>query len=80
LNPLQLFATIKKNMIEEKGENIGSGSTTVPDVTTNERVLLKFEFQLREEILPAKRILENKLNEMVKRKGREKWSSQFQKL
>jgi hypothetical protein len=67
-------------MIEEKGENIGSGSTTVPDVTTNERVLLKFEFQLREEILPAKRILENKLNEMVKRKGREKWSSQFQKL
>jgi hypothetical protein len=77
---LETFATIKKKMIEEKGDNISSGSTAMMDATSNDHRLLKFETQLREEILPAELTLDNKVKYMVKKRGREKWSLQFQKL
>jgi hypothetical protein len=76
---LESFASLKKKMIEEKGENISSGSTAVMDATSNDHRLLKFESQLREEIFPAEQYLDKKVKDMVKKRGREKWSLQFQK-
>jgi hypothetical protein len=76
---LESFATIKKKMIEEKGEIISSGTTAVIDATSNGDLLLKFEAKLREEILPAEQNLDNKMKEMIMKRGREKWSLQFQR-
>jgi hypothetical protein len=66
-------------MIEEKGEIIRSGySTVLMDATSNDHLLLKFETQLRVEILHTENKLDDKMKQIVKGKGREKWSLQYQ--
>jgi hypothetical protein len=77
---LESFAGLKRKMIEEKGEIISFGSTALMDVVSNENLFSKFEAKLREEIFPAEQNLDNKMKVMIMKRGREKWSLQFQKL
>ncbi|EFX67373.1 hypothetical protein DAPPUDRAFT_261750 [Daphnia pulex] len=74
---LESFASIKRNMIEEKGKTIRSAPV---DEMSNAIRLASFEAKLRDQVMPTEQRLDVEVKEILKRKGREKWNLQFEEL
>ena len=70
----QVFEFLKKKMVEEKGKMINNLDEN------EENRLASFEMDLRDNIVPIEHALEGEINDLVKGKGREKWSLQYQEL
>ena len=70
----QVFEFLKKKMVVEKGKRINNLDEN------EENRLASFEIDLRNNIVPIEHALEVEINDLVKGKGREKWSLQYQEL
>ena len=69
----QYFEFLKKKMVEEKGNNLAVE-------IDEEKRLQSFEVELRDNIVPIESKLNMEIENLVKGKGREKWSLQYQEL
>ena len=72
----QFFEFLKKKMVEEKGKMINNPTENISE----ENRLASFELKMRDNIVPIDCELEVEIADLVKGKGREKWSLQYQEL
>ena len=72
----QFFEFLKKKMVEEKGKMINNPTENINE----ENRLASFELNMRDNIVPIERELEVEIDDLVKGKGREKWSLQYREL
>lgn len=70
------FEILKKEMVEYQGKLMISNGTNNRE--EEENLLKSFDAMLREKILPVEVVLDEKMKLIVNKKGREKWSIQFQ--
>ena len=78
------FNKLKTNMIKLVEENNKSSTRISGDQRSNNEnpsiSIERFENDLRNEIFPTENDLNQEVNEIVKKRGREKWSFQFQNM